>query len=245
MKKILLLSLMILLMGNVLGAVETLGIFQQGTNVELLQSGANFSFCNITSVRDPDSYSLIENVQMTKDGNEYNYTLNSSYTAKIGNYIVNGFCSNGTTEIVWAYDLKVTPSGKESSTGESILYFLFTILVFGFLVLLFYFSFATPHKNEKDDRGRTLKIIKLKYLRVFFISLIYPTIIVLLNLLNGLAVNFTTLTIFSGTLGFLFEMMLRLAWIWTLIIIAWIVVYAIQDTNAKKMMRKIRFICFN
>ena len=121
-KEILVVLIVSLLAGLVVGAVETLGTFKQGGDVELLQAGANFSFCNITSVKYPNSSSAITDVQMTKRGNEYNYTLDSDYTGNLGSYIVNGFCSNGTSDIVWAYDFGITPNGEDLSTGQSILY---------------------------------------------------------------------------------------------------------------------------
>ena len=100
-----------------------------------------------------------------------------------------------------------------------------------------------PNQNEKDDRGFETKVIRLKYLRVVFIFLLYPLIILLLNFLNGLAVNFTALSMFSGILGFLFQTMMSLSWAFTVVIIFWIIVLLVHDTNVNKQLD--RFENFN
>lgn len=237
-KKILIVLIVALLAGFITGAVETLGTFQQGKEINLLQAGANFSFCNITSVLYPNSSSIFQDVQMTKRGNEYNYTLLGDYTATLGSYIVNGFCSNGTSDIVWAYDFEVTPNGEKITTGQSILYIFLTLIFFGLILMFFYFIVVMPKENEVDNSGE-FKIIKLKYLRILFIAIIYPLIIILLNMLNGLAVNFSTLSMFSGILGFLFETMLRGAWFFTIVIILWVIYKGVQDSNVKKHARNL------
>ncbi len=144
---------------------------------------------------------------------------------------------DGTPQSFVTY-FEVTPSGKTVSTGDSILYTLFSLILFGIILILSFFIIAIPSNNEKDDSGFETKIIRLKYIRVLLIFLLYPAMILMLNLLNGLAVNFTALSMFSGTLGFLFETLLRLSWPFTIIIIVWIVVMLIHDTNIKRQLDK-------
>ena len=91
-----------------------------------------------------------------------------------------------------------------------------------------------PSENVKGPEGEMMGIVKLKYLRIFFISLLYLLIIVMLNLMNGLVINFTNLSMFAGVIGFLFEIMLRFALPFTVIIIFWIVYNLVKDTNFKK-----------
>lgn len=133
---------------------------------------------------------------------------------------------------------EVTPSGKVASTGDAMLYSLFAIISFGWICLLSFFILIMPSDNEKDDSGFEGKVVKIKYFRVVLIFLLYPSLILMLNFLNGLATNFTALSMFAGTLGFLFETMMRLSWPFTVIIIAWIVVMLIHDTNISKQLDK-------
>ena len=115
MKKIFLLLTIIFFMScpvfaDTTSVVQTLGTFKKGECISLFQSGEGFASCNITSVNNPLSEVFIEDVLMTKRGTEYNYTFCN--TNEIGKYIVNGFCTNTTEIVVWAYGFKVTYDGK-------------------------------------------------------------------------------------------------------------------------------------
>ena len=107
----------ILLLPSVLGEVQSLGVFKQNTCIELLQVGAGFNSCNITSVVYPNSVQALGEVMMTQIGNQYNYSFCS--TEQLGQYIVNGFCTDGN-DTVWVYDFAVTPTGISSSTAQGI-----------------------------------------------------------------------------------------------------------------------------
>jgi len=117
MKKIFLILFIVILLTTSAVAIERVGPFKAGSDVSLVQVGSNFTFCNITSVRYPGNNSIaVDNVKMTKVGNEFNYTLSGQYTQVLGDYIVNGFCSNGTTDVVWAYYANVNPTGEIQSS---------------------------------------------------------------------------------------------------------------------------------
>ena len=103
---------------------------------------------------------------------------------------------------------------------------------------MLFLIYTLPSKNEKDEyKGFVIRIVKLKYLRMVLIGIIYPCIIIILNLLNGIAINFVNLNIFAGTIGFLFLTMLRLAWIYTFIIMLWIGYNVLRDTHLKKALK--------
>jgi len=137
MKRVLFLVVVCLVLLNVSAIVETLGTFKQNEDVELLQSGTGLNYCNITSVKYPDSSEALGHVQMTKDGTEYNYTF--TQTSNIGTYLVNGFCSNGSDSIVWAYDFEVTPTGVLQTTSQGIGSAIYLILML-FLTGLFLYG---------------------------------------------------------------------------------------------------------
>lgn len=146
MKKIIVNKFLLVLLGIVLlsliplitAEVQTLGYFEVGEEIELKQIGDDYTSCNITSVSYPNSTTIVSDVVMTKRGDEYNYTLSSSYTDVIGKYVVNGICDND----VWAYDFYVTPSGSDdinAGEGISLSLAIFSILAIG--ILFFIFSF--------------------------------------------------------------------------------------------------------
>lgn len=222
-----------------LASAVSIGTFKQKENVKLYQTCNNCTYCNLTSINYPNSSAILSNVAMIQQGTYYYYNLNGGNTTLIGDYNYCYDCGNAVEKETGCLDFSITSTGTELSNGESILYAIFIIIIFGGLLLLFYFIIVLPSENEENDRGTIIGIVKLKYLRIFLIAMMYPLIIILLNLLNGLAVNYTTLTMFSGTLGFLFEVMLRGAWVFTIVIIIWIVYLLVQDSNVKKQLSKL------
>lgn len=231
---------MILLVG---ASNPKLNTFEQNKEVELKQTCViNGSFCggcNISSVDYPNGSIAISDVEMTKRTADFNYTLNKNYTSMLGTYTVNGYCRWNDVLKNFVYYFTVTPNGEELTEGQAIINVFLTLILFGLIVSFAYFIIVIPKENERNSRGDYVKIIKLKYLRIMFIAFLYPLIIILLNLMNGLAVNFSTLSMFSGIIGFLFEVMLRGAWIFTVVIILWIIYKMIQDSNIQKTINKI------
>jgi len=107
-----------------------IGPFEQGEDINLIQTCDDCTYNQITSILYPNSTVAISNVMMTKDGTFYNYTLSSNYTQTLGTYIVNGVGDLNAVDTVWAYDFEVTSSGREITTGNSIIAFLGVLLFF-------------------------------------------------------------------------------------------------------------------
>lgn len=132
--KIILFSLIILLSMIYVSAqsVQTLGVFQQGSCVNLIQICNTCTFNNISNVISPNSTVLLSSVLMQKSGTYYNYTFCN--TTQLGRYIVNGFADND----VWSYDFIITSSGRELNTSDSLM----SILIFcGILMIAIIFFF--------------------------------------------------------------------------------------------------------
>jgi len=150
MRRVLLsLILAVVLINLVSATVESLPPQKINNSVELKQVGADFSSCNITSVSYPNTSIFINNVEMTKTGNEYNYTLDSDYISAIGDYIVNGFCTNGSEDVVWVYDFPVTLSGKENLESQSYVLVGIFIVIFGVACIMLYISSIMAEAGPK------------------------------------------------------------------------------------------------
>jgi len=165
------------------------------------------------------------------------HILGGNFT-NVGYYSYLIRCENSETGGAVSVGLEVTPTGYPLETPKAILYFLLTIIMFSGSIAIFYLILIIPYQNPKNEEGVVIEITKLKYLKVFLITILYPIVIVTLNLMNGLAVNFMSLTIFSGIIGFFFEILLRLAWIWTVIMALWIIYLLIRDTNFRKIIKQ-------
>jgi len=153
MKKISLFLILILSLSFVSAVV--LGTFKQNDDVQLTQSASGATTCNITSVRYPNSSIAVSDVQMTKDGTEYNYTLLRNYTLNLGSYFVLGVCGNATDEIVWGYDFIITRTGESSNSSQAII----TMGIIG--VMFLFFGLGRAFKKEKWKLKITFDILAL------------------------------------------------------------------------------------
>ncbi len=203
-------------------------------NYTIIQTCASCTFVNITI---SNTNGILEaNVEMIDNGSgNWIYFFTPTVASR---HDVTGEGDKSGIDTSFATFFEVTPSGKVASTGDSILYGLFSLILFGLIALISFFIVVIPAENDKDDSGFETKIIRLKYVRVLLIFILYPLMILLFNFLNGLAVNFSALSMFAGILGFIFETMLRLSWPFTFLIITWIVVMLIHDTNINRQLKK-------
>lgn len=130
MKKIIFMTfMMVFLISLASGEVQTLGVYKPQEDINLLQLGAGFTVCNITTVVLPNSSLAIKSeVTMTKDGNQYNYTLKGENTTLMGQYIVNGYCTDGSNETVWAYDFEVSSSGRTGISNIALIIILIVMI---------------------------------------------------------------------------------------------------------------------
>ncbi len=235
MKKILLMLLMVgICLINFTSALDDQGIGKVGENFSFIQTCSDANYITLSTIQYPNRSVEIINTNMSSMGGgsyQYNFT-----DIVAGRYDVTGI-SDGCTNTFATY-FEVTPNGTVLTTGEAFLYTLMVIFFVLLDLLVLYLIIILPSKNEKDESGLLIRIVNLKYVRFVLIGIFYPMIIVTLNLLNGLAVNFANLGIFSGVVGFLFLTMLRVAWIYTVIIILWILYNLIKDTNDRHLIKK-------
>jgi hypothetical protein len=93
----------------ILASQETLGTFKSGECINLRQSCGNCSYSNISQVLYPDSSIALDDVQMEKNNDNYNYTFCT--TTQNGEYVVVGISDVDGTKTSWAYNFFVTPTG--------------------------------------------------------------------------------------------------------------------------------------
>jgi hypothetical protein len=239
--KVLVFFLLLLVVTNV-SALDILKPATLSEEYTIIQVCATCTYVNITI--STSSGILESNVEMVSNGSgNWIHTITPNVSSR---HDVTGVGDKDGVASAFATYFDVTPSGKVASTGDSILYAIFTLISFGWICLLSFFIITMPASNERDDAGFEGKVVKIKYFRVLLIFLLWPSLILLLNFLNGLAVNFTALSMFSGVLGFLFETMMRLSWPFTILIIVWIIYYLIHDTNINKQLDRFdKFDPFN
>lgn len=115
MKKILLtLMFGIFFLSLASASIPSLGTVQQNDCINLLQTCDDCSYNNITSVSYPNrtTNALSLEVEMTRDGTEYNYTFCN--TSALRTYVVHGHGDTDGTD-TWNYMFEVTTTGNQSN----------------------------------------------------------------------------------------------------------------------------------
>ena len=88
---------------------------KQNKNIMLIQTCNNCTFCNVTKIVNPSGIEILNNVQMSKDGTSYNYTLNYSYTNAIGSYEWYYDCGNAYERATGMLTFDVNPTGYNNN----------------------------------------------------------------------------------------------------------------------------------
>lgn len=122
----------------VLSFQESLGIFKQDTCISLTQTCDNCTAVNITSIIDPNSVKLYTDLQMTKQGTDYNYTFCN--TSSTGIYIYNTLGNPNGVMVVQPVNFEITFNGYEKPTGIVVVMFsiFFLILLLSLTYIIIY-----------------------------------------------------------------------------------------------------------
>jgi hypothetical protein len=225
---------MMILLALPLIQAESIGVFKQNSCVLIFNTCTDCTYMNISSVINPDSLKVIEEVTMTKTGTFYNYSFCN--TSILGPYNVNGHGDESGTDTVWAYDFTITPLGTDLSTGESIIYLIFSIASSGVFLLCLYYAVKIPWKHQRDEQGFIIGINDLRYLKLFLICISYIILMFIAGMLRGITAYYIPEI---GVYGF-FEVMymIMLALIYPIIVCALLFMGIIYITN-KKMEKKL------
>ena len=145
--------------------------------------------CNIT-IRYPNGTYIVASSVATYNHTtgDANYTLTN--TEKVGEYSTRIICKDGVYNGTSTFNFKITPAGKDLTTGEGIIYI---IVFFGSFVLFglsLYGSIKIKWKDHRNEEGRVMSINDLKYVKVFLWWMNYILLIWLCFLLYGITYNF-------------------------------------------------------
>lgn len=220
-------------------AIDSLGYFTIDKPVELIQTGSNetslLSYCNISSVKYPNSTVFLSNqIMSTTDDTYFNYTVNASNTGELGRYIVTGFCGiEGGEMKTYSYDFIINYTGWELTTGESIIYFLFLVGAICVLGLSLYGSIVIPWRDYKSpDSGQVIGMNDWKFLKLFLIVTDYLLLMWVFGIIRSITANFLFLVGASKVFNWLYWIMISFAFP---IIIVGMLVFIISWLNGKKM----------
>lgn len=112
------LVIILLLISLASATSTTLGSVERGECINIVQICDNCTFINISSILYPRNKTFaIQNVEMTSDGPQYNYTFCDTNIS--GKYIVNMFGDEDGDTLTDSFDFEVNPQGIESTEART------------------------------------------------------------------------------------------------------------------------------
>lgn len=186
MKKLVILSLLLVLLPSVFAIQEMSNPFRQGTCIDLVQSCDDCTYVNFTSVTYPDGDYEILNAAGEKHATDFNYTFCD--TNQVGTYIIRTVGDLGGEQTFSGFNIYINPSGM---TFNNIIYeYLFFALIFLTFYAILYFGF------KKED----LTIVMLPCFGILFLA-VYIIRFGIANLNNDYTMAFSIINI--GISGYL------------------------------------------
>lgn len=185
-------------------------VYEQETYVDLkINCFDNNTYCDVgticgLTVFSPSNALVVDNVSMSNNGAYHNYTLNSTHTSELGDYIATTVCWSGDQGYS-SFDFKITPSGKilEDNTGYVYAMIIIISLVMMIVFLLVGSSKETENKYSVD--GKYVEINYGKYLKIVMYFLAYMSFL-LSNFLVYQVTQNTVLTFASEVFRVFFMM---------------------------------------
>jgi len=222
------LSLFALLLLPTVLAAEPAFIFKQNTPVDLcleifnenLSLATEGTTCFLT-LKNPQMNISIANKPMRFDSlGRFCYDINGSKLNALGEYPTTVTCNSTIDNLMLSFTSLVTTTGTIFSTGQSILYVVFLVLLILIFFLNFYGMGYLPSRNQRDEQGRIMSINNLKYFRNVLWMTGYFLFIGIVYISSNLAFAFLGEELLAKTLFMIFRISFMFS---PVIIIVWVV----------------------
>jgi len=130
-------------------ASALLGTYQEETDVDLIQTCNNCTYCNLTSIKYPNGTNILTNIEMIQDGTYFNYLLDGGNTSTVGTYTYYYDCGNAAEIVTGGIDFEVTITGDETPEGSSYILGAIFLIVFG---IGWFFLFLSVQMDEPGPK---------------------------------------------------------------------------------------------
>ncbi len=131
---------------------------EQGTFAELYQTCNNCTYCNITTVTNPNGTILLSNTEFTNNTPSYFFhILNESNTTSLGSYKYCFDCGNPAQSETGCIDFEVTPDGFATDLSKMWVNIFFLIFFIGLIA-------GTHHLVKKVNFKKWNDSIMQKYI---------------------------------------------------------------------------------
>lgn len=230
MKYLIFILALVFLIGIVGASQESLGVFQQGKCINLIQTCSNCSFVNITSILYPNSTQLLGNSVMTATGSVYNYSLCSA--SVLGIYTVNGIGNPNGVDEIWIYDFEVTPTGNKLNIEQAMLYTFMLIVMIGLFAFSLLASIKIQGGNSRNSYDEVIKINWKKYMKLFAGGLSYVFLLWIVYLAWNLSYGYLQMRGLGMFFRYVFTILMGLA---LPVFAGFIILSAVAYVNDKKL----------
>ncbi len=137
-----LLVLLLVTTFSIVSATETdIGTKKTDDCIDLIQTCADCTYVNFTSITYPNGTRVIWEVEGVKVGPSFTY-YNCSLTNQLGTWIIDGHGDLEGTDTVFTYTYEVTPTGNPTPEGMPMFQMGVIIIIFGVACFLLYLSSA-------------------------------------------------------------------------------------------------------
>lgn len=174
MRKTFIFMLMGVFLLTFISAQSELGSVKQGSCIDLYNYCDDCTYVNLSGIYYPDNTFEPLNLEMTKEGINYNYTFCNTTQTGLYGYITCG--DKGSSFKCERIDFESTYSGKPIDNPRTYAYMFLIIVMGSFAALLLYMVNKLPSENMKDNENRVIQVTWLKYLRFPFWGLAYFSI---------------------------------------------------------------------
>lgn len=192
MKRLLIVLLLGILLFSFSSAIDCWASLKQNTEIQLIQKCPSCTYVNITSITYPNG-TIFLNEEMVKNGINFNYTLPDSSQEGIISYGTIGDKNGANPPNYEDLCIKITRTGNDIDTGESLIY-IWILIVLGILIGLgVYLSIIIPYKNieEETSKGKIVTAItKTKYMKLIMIWITSGIILIFITILTGMINNY-------------------------------------------------------
>lgn len=215
-------------------AAGFMGRFQQNSNVTLTQTCPTCTFINVT-VTDPDSIIVFQNVPMTLSNGIFSLPENSTISEKIGTYFLQG-TSNLDNPFKSCYE--VTNITRDISTGESIIYIMFSAVALLMFLFCLWAGVGLPARNRRNELERVIGIEWLKYPKIGCLFLSYAFFTWFINLLIILSTNFVGFSEFQAYFSMIFNFLMAGLYVLFVGMIVFFFILAAKDLKLRDLLTR-------
>jgi uncharacterized membrane protein YhdT len=209
---------------------------EAGECIELSQTCDNCTFINITTIRFPNSTIALNDLVMTQDGTEYNYSFCDTRTLGTYTYKTEGD-PDGLAEVE-SITFEVTGTGFEFTQARSTFYTaLLIILMFLFVISLFAVS-KLPTKDATDEFGVIISINHLKYLRPVILIIVWVILLSIVFTSSNIAIAYLGSNMFGNLLFTIYQLMFWITIPAVFIVFIFIFVQIFRDREVKSLIER-------